>query len=205
MGWCPMKSFTLDSKQRKDIERRRRQASDKRIFSRLSALLWLAEGMTQQQVASRLGVSSRQVCKWVRLFRGSTLDAFCTLNYRGDPGKLRPPQLERLKAEIQKGRFHTARQVRDWIAQTFHHSYSESGIKDLLHRIGASFHKVSGFFWKADRKKQKAFVRKYRRQKRRAGPETRRYFVDACHPVWGVELLYSCWLLVSSFLFFSLS
>ena len=24
---------------------------------------------------------------------------------------------------------------------------------------------------------------------------TRRYFVDACHPVWGVDLLYSCWLL----------
>jgi transposase len=196
MGWCPMKAFTLDSQQRKDIEKRRRQASDKRIFSRLSALLWLAEGMTQQQVASRLGVSSRQVNKWVRLFRGSTLDAFSTLNYRGDPGNLRPPQLERLKAEIQKGRFHTARQVRDWIAQTFHRSYSESGIKDLLHRIGASFHQVSGFFWKADRQKQKAFVRNYRRQKRRAGPETRRYFVDACHPVWGMELLYSCWLLV---------
>ncbi len=36
----------------------------------------------------------------------------------------------------------------------------------------------------------------YRRHKREAGPTTRRYFVDACHPVWGVDLLYSCWLLV---------
>ena len=34
-----------------------------------------------------------------------------------------------------------------------------------------------------------------RRHKREAGPGTRRYFVDACHPVWGVDLLYSCWLL----------
>ena len=47
----------------------------------------------------------------------------------------------------------------------------------------------------ADVKKQKKFVRKYRRHKREAGPKTRRYFVDACHPVWGVDLLYSCWLL----------
>jgi transposase len=39
-------------------------------------------------------------------------------------------------------------------------------------------------------------VRKYRRQRREAGPTTRRYFVDACHPVWGLELLYCCWLLV---------
>src|SRR5205085_505390 len=30
--------------------------------------------------------------------------------------------------------------------------------------------------------------------RREAGPKTRRYFVDACHPVWGLELLYCCWL-----------
>jgi len=39
-------------------------------------------------------------------------------------------------------------------------------------------------------------VRKYRRHRRESGPTTRRYFVDACHPVWGPELLYCCWLLV---------
>ncbi len=44
--------------------------------------------------------------------------------------------------------------------------------------------------------KQRQFVRKYRRHRREAGPTTRRYFVDACHPVWGLELLYCCWLLV---------
>jgi transposase len=38
-------------------------------------------------------------------------------------------------------------------------------------------------------------VRRYRRHRREAGPSTRRYFVDACHPVWGLELLYRCWLL----------
>jgi transposase len=39
-------------------------------------------------------------------------------------------------------------------------------------------------------------VREYRRHRREAGPGTRRYFVDACHPVWGLESLYCCWLLV---------
>ena len=31
-------------------------------------------------------------------------------------------------------------------------------------------------------------MRKYRRHRREAGPKTRRYFVDACHPVWGLDL-----------------
>jgi transposase len=86
--------------------------------------------------------------------------------------------------------------VRAWIEEQLGVAYSPSGVKDLLHRIGASYHEVSGFFWKADRDEQRAFVRKYRRHRRQAGPGTRRYFVDACHPVWGLELLYCCWLLV---------
>src|SRR5437879_12390786 len=59
---------------------------------------------------------------------------------------------------------------------------------------------VSGFLWKADPEKQKQFVRKVRRHRReakRAGaPRTRRYFVDACHPIWRLDLVFSCWLLV---------
>ena len=44
------------------------------------------------------------------------------------------------------------------------------------------------------------FVAHYERQKaaaRRLGARrTRRSFVDACHPLWGLELVYACWLLV---------
>ena len=142
-----------------------------------------------------VGVSTRQVGQWFRIFRNKGLDELCTLHYQGDPGRLGPAQVKRLRQEIEKGVFHNADQIRTWIEATFGVTYSASGVKDLLRRIGASFHKVSGFFWKADVQEQKRFVRKHRRHKREAGPGTRRYFVDACHPVWGVDLLYSCWLL----------
>ena len=188
--------LALDARARAEIEERRKQVSDRRIFSRLCTLLWLDDGMSQERVAQLLGITPRQVRKWVRTYRTQGLDGLATLHYQGDPGQLRRSQIERLKAEIQTGRFHNVRQIADWIEQAFQVRYSESGIKALLRRIGASYHKVSGFFWKADRKKQKAFVRKDRRHRRQAGPTTRRYFIDACHPVWGLGLLYSCWLLV---------
>jgi transposase len=54
--------------------------------------------------------------------------------------------VEQLKQEIAKGAFHNAEQVRAWIEEQFGVTYSPSGVKDLLHRIGASYHKVSGFF-----------------------------------------------------------
>jgi transposase len=191
-----MKTIRLTAQQRHEIDERRRQARDRRIYQRLSAVLWSDAGRSREEIAELSGVSTRQVGQWLRIFRNKGLDALCTLHYRGDPGRLRPAQVERLKQEIAKGAFHNADQVRAWIEEQFGLTYSASGVKDLLHRIGASYHKVSGFFWKADRDEQRKFVRKYRRHRREAGPGTRRYFVDACHPIWGLELLYCCWLLV---------
>ena len=190
-----MKTIQLTPQQRKDISDRRRNVQDRRVYQRLSAVLWGDDGRTREEIAALVGVSTRQVGQWLRIFRNKGLDELCTLHYQGDPGRLGPSQVERLKQEIETGVFHNADQIRTWIEATFGVAYSASGVKDLLRRIGASFHKVSGFFWKADVEEQKKFVRKHRRHKREAGPGTRRYFVDACHPVWGVDLLSSCWLL----------
>ena len=190
-------TLVLHPSVRQDILRRRRQTPDKRIAQRLCAVLWIADGRSSRQVADLLGVNPRQVRKWLRLFRTQGLEALCTLHYQGGTGRLRPAQIERLQQEIATGRFLAARQVADWIAQTFHVAYTARGVRNLLHRIGASYHKATGFFWKADPDKQEEFVHKYEQHKKEAGGQkTRRYFVDACHPVWGVEMLYGCWLQV---------
>src|SRR3954464_233549 len=110
-----MKTIALSAKQRQEIQDRRRQGDDRRIFQRLSALLWIDEGRTREEVADLLGVSSRQVGDWLRIFRNRGLDQLCTLRYRGDPGRLRPAQVEQLEQEIATGVFHNAEQVRVWI------------------------------------------------------------------------------------------
>ena len=190
-------ALTLEPQVRQEIERRRRKTHDKRIAQRLSAVLWVAEGRVQSEVAKLLDVTERQVRKWLRIYRTKGLEALCTLHHQGDPGKLRPAQIERLKAEVATGRFLTAQQVVEWIDELFHVTFTPRGVRDLLHRIGVSYHKATGFFWKANPVKQEEFINTYDRHKQETdGPKTRRYFVDACHPVWGVEMLYCCWLLV---------
>jgi transposase len=151
-----MKTIQLTPQQRAEIGERRRQAGDRRLFQRLSAVLWIDEGRTREQVAELLGVSTRQVGQWLRIFRNRGLDELCTLHYRGDSGRLRPAQVEQLKEQIARGVFHTAQQVRDWIRETFGVAYTASGVKDLLRRIGASYHKVSGFFLEGGRRQTEA-------------------------------------------------
>src|SRR3954451_9476854 len=107
-----MKTIRLTPQQRMDIGERRRHAPDRRVYQRLSAVLWSDAGRTREEVAELLGISTRQVGQWLRIFRNKGLDELCTLHYRGDPGRLRAAQVERLRQEIARGAFHNAQQVR---------------------------------------------------------------------------------------------
>jgi len=195
-----MKTIHLEPTQRQDLRRRCQQTLDKRIYQRILAVLLIDAGKTRYEVAETLHVGLRQLANWLRIFRNRGVDELCTLHYRGDPGKLTSAQVQRLKVEIRKGRFRNSNQIRCWLEETFGVKYSPSGVKDLLRRIGASYHQVTGFLWKAKPQEQRQFVNKYRRQKRAAqrpgAARTRCYFVDACHPIWGLDLVFSCWLLV---------
>jgi transposase len=78
--------FTLDTLLRKKFEKRRRQEKDARIHNRLSALLWLGQGRSLEEVAELLGVCPRSVRNWLELYHGGGLEALCTLEYKGDLG-----------------------------------------------------------------------------------------------------------------------
>jgi transposase len=195
-----MKPIDLTGEQRKEIERRRKATLDRRVYQRLTAVLAVAADKTREEVAQLLGVSRSQLGEWLRVYRNQGLDALCAIHHQGDPGKLKPSQVAQLKEQVSTGCFRNSDQIRDWIEATFGVRYSSSGVKDLLQRIGVSYHKVSGFLWKADPDKQRAFVKRVARHKRAAAsagaPRTRRYYVDACHPIWGLDLVFCCWLLV---------
>ena len=90
-----MKTIQLTPQQRNDISDRRRQAQDRRIYQRLSAVLWSDAGRTREEIAELVGVSTRQVGPWFPIFRNKGLDQLCTLHYQGDPGRLRPAQVQR--------------------------------------------------------------------------------------------------------------
>lgn len=187
-------TFKLAHNERKKIENRRREERDSRIWRRLSTLLWLDEGVTEKEVATRLGVCSRQIRRWVNTYLAEGLEAMCELHHKGRVPRLNEAQCEELKEEIAKGEFRTSRHIVEWIEKRFGVKFSESGVKDLLQRIGVSYHKVTGFLWKADPVAQEEWLDEYRCDP--VGTYIRRYFVDACHPIWGVDMIFYCWLLV---------
>jgi transposase len=86
--------------------------------------------------------------------------------------------------------------VCDWVEKTFHKTFSPGGMRKLLTRLGCSFHKVSAFLFKADQDKQKQFIADYEHDKEKIEQEQgRRYFLDGVHPLYGLEVVFYCWLL----------
>ncbi len=104
-------------------------------------------------------------------------------------------QQERLQAEAASGRFKSAAMAQAYIKDTFQKTFSLSGVRKLLKRLGFSFHKVSSFLFKAKRDKQEEFVKDYEQDKPKVQSDGwRRYFIDGVHPLYGMEVLYYCWL-----------
>src|SRR5262245_46556223 len=69
-------------------------------------------------------------------------------------------------------------------------------MRKLLKRLGCSFHKASAFLFKADQGQQKAFVQQSEQDKEQVqGAGWRRYFLDGVHPLYGLEVVFYCWLL----------
>ena len=79
-------AFTMTTWERKRLEKFRRKDKDARLFARLSALLWLADGQSAEAVATLLGVCPRTVHNWLALYRAGGLDLLRRLDYQGDPG-----------------------------------------------------------------------------------------------------------------------
>src|SRR4030095_4949490 len=98
-----MKPIVLTDEQRKEIERRRKQTLDRRVYQRRTAVWAIASGKAREEVAELLGVSLSQLGEWLRVFRNEGLDALCTLLYKGDPGNLTPHQVHRLNEKVTKG------------------------------------------------------------------------------------------------------
>ena len=79
-------SLTLDTLTRKKIEKWRRKQKDARLHNRLSALLWLSQGHSANDVAQLLGVCPRTIANSLQLYQRGGLDKLLTLDYQGDPG-----------------------------------------------------------------------------------------------------------------------
>jgi transposase len=104
---------------------------------RLHALWLLRTGWSLRAVADALGVHYRTVQRWVAWYRQGGRAAVVGHRQagRGQPAFLTADQQAQLAAQVATGRFPTAAEIRQWVADEFGVTYTEGGMYALLARL----------------------------------------------------------------------
>jgi transposase len=115
-----------------------RRERDAELRPRLQALWLLRQGHSLQKTAAVVGVHYRTLQTWLAWYRGGGLAAVRAHRQagRGRSAWLTAQQQAQLVERAASGAFFTARDVQQWVVETFGVSYTRKGIYRLLARLG---------------------------------------------------------------------
>jgi transposase len=177
------KLFELTKQEGKELRQRYRQEENRRIADRIQCILLLDAGHNKQEVASILMVSAKTVKRWVKKYAEAGLEGLCRLGYEknGQGGGLNEAEREQLLSWLEAAGICSAKEVMNYIGQTFAKEYSQSGIEKLLKRLGYSYKKPAVVPAKADPVQQAEFVQQYQLIQAGLAEDDKIYFLDASH------------------------
>jgi transposase len=177
----------LTANERLHIEIKRQQVRYKKEHVRLSVLIMLDEGFSYETIALCLGIHSDTVRNWKQKFESLSrdLDLYLADNYVAFQGYLSDEQISALDAHLQAHLHLYARQVGDYIYQTFGLDYSDAGVTAILHRLDFVYKKVKPVPGKANEQAQQAFIKELEPLLKK--PDTVVYFTDATHPTHNTQ------------------
>ena len=129
---------------------------DVELRTRLHGLWLLRSGWRLASVAAAVGVHYRTVQRWVRWYREGGVAKVLShkMGGKGQEAFLSDEAQEQVAQEVSTGRFRTAGEIRDWIAEEYGVRYKTGSIYSLMHRLRCSPKVPRPIHAKADQKQQ---------------------------------------------------
>ncbi|MCA1599677.1 MAG: IS630 family transposase [Chloroflexi bacterium] len=126
------------------------RAGNKRLVTRISALLHLSDGRAVAEVAERVGAGESTVYAWLRAFILRRFASLCYGISPGRPRKLTPTQRDRLKALVAAGPraagypsgCWSSLMLQDLVYREFGMCYNAHYLCTLLRNLGFSYQKA---------------------------------------------------------------
>ena len=165
------------------VEEARANTRDKVAYMKLSVLVLLDEGLTQERTATLLGIGLGTVNKCKQKYEDDGLDKYLDKHYVPYSGKLTDEQLAMLDDQVSEGIYSTCSQINDWIENNFGFRYSESALRSILHKLDFSYKKTTNVPGGLNPVEQAAFLDQLEPFLAETDPETEVVcFMDAVHP-----------------------
>lgn len=161
------------------VEARKTNAKDS---YKINAILLLSDEWTIQQVTEALFLSDETIRTYLKDYKKGGIKRLLKTGYNGSKCKLNRHQRRKLCKELDSNIYLTTNQIIEYVEREFGISYSTSGMKDLLHRLGYVYKKPKLVPGKADEELQEEFVKQYEKIMKTKPDNAAVYFADGVHP-----------------------
>ena len=165
-----------------DLQVLHRELTEKRHADRVKAVILLGSGWTPSQVAKVLLVDRTTVRRYYRDYKKGGATRLLETHYIRHRGQLSLKQEQGLDTYLQEHLHITAKSIVAYVKERWGIHYSDSGMTDLLHRLGYVYKKPKLVPGKADAKAQEAFLEDYEILKENKDKDDVILFMDAVHP-----------------------
>lgn len=174
--------YHLTDQEPADLEFEHRHATDKRYADRVKAVYLLGKGWSVTKIAQALLIDRETVRNHFKRYRKGGLAALQRNDAGGSDAALTEEQQRLLDQHLRENLYLTAKEIAHYVEQAWQVTYSESGMAQLLHRLGYVYKKPKLIPGKANAGQQKDFVERYQTLKANKALDDPIYFMDATHP-----------------------
>ena len=164
------------------LHRQLKNEGDAKSAYRANTIILLARGYGYSEVAQILLLDEATIRRYAEKYKEGGIDELLAHYYKPYEGFLYDDEIEILCRELDSKIYMEAKAVCIYISETFDVEYTERGCRNLLHRLGYVYKKPVGVPCKADAEKQRKFVKRYKRLRKKQKPGEVILFTDATHP-----------------------
>ena len=164
------------------LHRQLKNKGDAKSAYWVNTIILLARGYSYSAVAEILLLDESTIRRYAEQYEAGGLDKLLTDYYKSYEGKLFDDEIEILCKELDSKIYMEAKAVCVFILKTFDVYYTDKGCRDLLHRLGYVYKKPVGVPCKSDVKKQRKYIKSYKKKRKNQKPDEVFLFTDATHP-----------------------
>lgn len=181
----------LTPKERKNLVACHRKERDGRVRDRIKAVLAYDDGYNYSEIAKILLLDDETIRRHIDDYKKKQK---LSPENGGSNSKLSDQEAKKLIEHLSEVTYLYVKDISAYVKKTFKKKYSISGMTKWLHLNGFCYKKAHAVPAKANKEKQKEFIKYYAKLKKRAGKKDPIYFVDSVHPQYQAYLTYG-WIL----------
>jgi transposase len=177
-----MKGFTLSKEELATLKRAHKSEHYKRSAYKINVVILLGCGWSLQEVKDALLLDEETLRSYVKKYQDGGLPALLKVEFKGSEPQLSISQVEQLCIALNTRMFLTTQSVVNYVKTNYFIVYSQSGMRDLLHRLNYEYKKPKLVPGNPNLEDQEIFAEQYEEFMLNKPNNVEVLFLDAVHP-----------------------